>query len=396
MARKKREINTSLLDNVTADMLGGGDMAFFQDEGLKVEYILLELVRPDPLQPRRVLPDRIYQAFHAGQVTPSQAMRELIQIAQLAARQQGRPFSNVLDLLGNPEEDNSEELPPLSPEEQLVHDLVNLAVTIRDDGQVNPLTVVDVSQGITRQYRIETGERRYWATWILRDFISGYESDGMIPCIVIPNESASAFRQAKENTARSGLSAIAMARQAALLLLYVHGYPMPEGPVPPDFYRQALELRIPKGQAETMHSSLGGVTKQRFNQYKDLLKLSDEAMELADRNNLDEYILRPVLQLPPETHMEMIQHIIQFGLTGRQVHDIVKHGMDDDTVDLTREISPHIRGFVRSMQKMSEDDEGDFIQRLLEQENSVSMACVRLESTISFLTRIQNQLQENR
>ena len=218
MARNKRAINTSLLDSVTADMLGGDDMEFFQDDSLRVERILLELVRPDPLQPRRVLPDRIYQAFHGDRMTPTQALRELIQTAQLAARQQGRPFNNVLDLLGNPDDESEQDLPPLSPEEQLVHDLVNLAITIRDDGQVNPLTVVDVSQGVTRQFRIETGERRYWATWLLRDFISGYESDGMIPCIIIPHESASAFRQAKENTARSGLSSIAMARQVALLL----------------------------------------------------------------------------------------------------------------------------------------------------------------------------------
>ena len=39
----------------------------------------------------------------------------------------------------------------------------------------------------------------------------------MIPCIIIPAERSSVFRQAKENTARSGLSAIAMARQAATL-----------------------------------------------------------------------------------------------------------------------------------------------------------------------------------
>ena len=78
---------------------------------------------------------------------------------------------------------------------------MNLAVTIRDDGQVNPLTVIDVSQGVTRLFRIETGERRYWATWLLREFFSGYTHDGKIPCIVVPADKASAFRQAKENTA---------------------------------------------------------------------------------------------------------------------------------------------------------------------------------------------------
>jgi hypothetical protein len=104
MARKKREINTSLLDSVTADMLGGDEVDFLHDDSLWVERILLELVRPDPLQPRRVLSDRIYQAFHAGQMTPTQALRDLIQVAQLAARQHGRPFANVLELIGNPDD----------------------------------------------------------------------------------------------------------------------------------------------------------------------------------------------------------------------------------------------------------------------------------------------------
>lgn len=97
MTYKKRQVNTSLLDNVTADMLGGSEIGFSHDDSLRVKRILLELVRPNPLQPRRVLPDRIYQGFHAGQLPPTQALRELIQIAQLFARQHGRPFSNVLD-----------------------------------------------------------------------------------------------------------------------------------------------------------------------------------------------------------------------------------------------------------------------------------------------------------
>jgi hypothetical protein len=45
----KRQINASLLDSVTADMLGGDDIDFFQDDSLRVERILLELIRPDPL-----------------------------------------------------------------------------------------------------------------------------------------------------------------------------------------------------------------------------------------------------------------------------------------------------------------------------------------------------------
>ena len=146
--------------SVTADLLDG-DPQQFQDEGIRVERILLEMVRPDPVQPRRVLPGRIHFAFHENGLTPTQALRELVQIVRIAARQRGRPFSSVLELLPH-SDDEGDETPDvqLSPEEQLLRDLVNLAVTIRDDGQVNPLSVVDVSQGVTRLYCIETGERR--------------------------------------------------------------------------------------------------------------------------------------------------------------------------------------------------------------------------------------------
>jgi len=392
MARKKREINTSLLDSVTADMLGGDDMDFFQDDYLRVERILLELVRPDPLQPRRVLPDRIYQAFHDNRMTPTQALRELIQTAQLVARQQGRPFNNVLDLLGNPDEENEPDLPQLSPEEQLVHDLVNLAITIRDDGQVNPLTVVDVSEGVTRQFRIETGERRYWATWLLRDFISGYDSDGMIPCIVIPHESASAFRQAKENTARSGLSAIAMARQAALLLLYVHGYEMPNGAVPADFYRQALDLTL-RGKREyttEILAAMGGINRKQFSRIKALLRLSDEAIELADRHNLDEGVLRHVISLSPQDHEEVIQHIVKFGLTVKQVKELCQP-QDSDHAD-DEKLPRHIQQLVKLMRNVQATTPNELAKALLAQESNTDVARARLSSLRKLLEEAEQYL----
>jgi hypothetical protein len=185
-----------LLASVTEDLLGG-DPQNFQDSSIRVERILLEMVRPDPVQPRRVLPEQLHLAFHSSRLTPTQALKELVHLVQVAARQRGRPFNNVLELLPNSDDESTDEQDiKLSPEEQLLRDLVNLAVTIRDDGQVNPLTVVDVSEGVMRQFRIETGERRYWATWLLRDFIPGYNGDGMIPCIIIPAERSSVFRQA--------------------------------------------------------------------------------------------------------------------------------------------------------------------------------------------------------
>jgi hypothetical protein len=69
-------------------------------------------------------------------------MKELIQSAQVIARQNGRPSPSVLNLLpdGTGQEPIDSVISPFTFEEHLVIDLVNLALTIRDDGQVNLLT----------------------------------------------------------------------------------------------------------------------------------------------------------------------------------------------------------------------------------------------------------------
>jgi len=240
------------------------------DDSLQVHYLNIDLVRPDPVQPRRVLPERLHQALHQQQLGPQHALRELVQIVQAHARSAGRPFENPFELLGNVggdvEDDASDhwkERPtaPLTPEEQILFDLVQLAVTLQDDGQVNPITVINLSQGVTVAYMVETGERRYWATLLLRHYHPNRVHNGRIPCLVVPAEKASPFRQAKENTSRAGLNAVAMARQIALLLLHVHGIQLPMGPVTMDFYRQALnlDLRGKREYTEAVYAVLGGI-----------------------------------------------------------------------------------------------------------------------------------------
>lgn len=387
-----------LLASVTADLLEGGPQTF-QDNSLRVERILLEMVRPDPVQPRRVLPEQIHIAFHSQRLTPTQALKELVHSVQVAARQRGQPFQNVVELLPNADDEREDDVETkLSPEEQLLRDLVNLAVTIRDDGQVNPLTVVDVSQGVTRLFRIETGERRYWATWLLRDFMPHYTGDGMIPCLIIPAEKASVFRQAKENTARSGLSAIAMARQAALLLLTVHGYEMPDIAVTNDFYRQALDLdlRNKREYTEAILSAMGGIGKMHFSHYKALLKLSDEAMELADRHKLDEKKLRYVLGLSQEYHAEIVRQIIDFNLTSKQVKELSEgEGFvsenNDDSFD-------KIPGSALKMAKITQaanlTSAQDFARALLQQEGDIHLARARLQAMRKLLGEAEKLLVE--
>ena len=388
-----------LLGGVTEELLLGNPQQF-EDNSIRVERLLLEMVRPDPVQPRRVLPEQLHFAFHNNRLTPTQALKELVQLVQVAARQRGRPFNNVLELLPNPDDEGDEDQSVhLSPEEQLLHDLVNLAITIRDDGQVNPLTVVDVSQGVTQQFRIETGERRYWATWLLRDFIAGYNSDGMIPCIIIPAERSSVFRQAKENTARSGLSAIAMARQAALLLLTVHGHQIPDIAVSNDFYRQALDLdlRGKREYTEAILTAMGGIKKAHFSEIKSLLKLSDEALELADRHTLEEKKLRYVVMLPQEFHTEIIRQIIDFNLTSKQVKELcagdgLDSGKQDDEVEYLPASAVKLAKIAQASNTTSAQD---LAQAMMRQEGDANLARARLQAMGKLLTEAERFLTEN-
>ena len=387
-----------LLAGVTANLLEGTP-ELFNTNTLRVERILLEMVRPDPVQPRRVLPEHLHLAFHNNRLTPSQALRDLVQVVQIAARQRARPFNSVLELLPiGDNEDDEEQTTPLSPEEQLLHDLVNLAVTIRDDGQVNPLTVVDATQGVTRQFRIETGERRYWATWLLRDFMPNYNGDGMIPCIIIPAERSSIFRQAKENTARSGLTAIAMARQAALLLLTVHGYEIPAYAVNNDFYRQALELdlRSKREYTDAILSAMGGIGKMHFSHYKSLLRLSDEGMELADRHNIEEKKLRYVIALSQEFHGEIVRQIVDFNLSSKQVKELCESdgpdtANDDDPLG---KIPAAAVKLAKATQSIVLTSPQDFARALLRQEGDPSLARARLQAMRRLLGEAEKMLTE--
>jgi hypothetical protein len=377
--------NTSRMDDLLASVTGDllGDLPqTFNDNTLRVERILLEMVRPDPVQPRRVLPESIHVRFHTNHVTPTQALRELVQIVQIAARQRGRPFNSVLELLPNADDERDEEpAVNLSPEETLLRDLVNLAITIRDDGQVNPLTVVDVSQGVTRLFRIETGERRYWATWLLRDFIPNYTGDGMIPCIIIPANRSSVFRQAKENTARSGLTAVALARQAALLLLTVHGYEIPAYAVGNDFYRQALDLdlRAKREYTDMILSEMGGIKRAQFSLIKNLLRLSDEALELADRHAIEEFKLRCIVATPTEYHAEVVRQIIDFNLSAKQVKELCEGDTAHQEKDAD-DVSPSAAKMAKVTQTINATTPQELARALLRQEGDASIARARLQA----------------
>jgi len=389
MTTHKRQVNANLFEGLDFT-LDTDQPSSANHRAMTVEHILIDLIRPDPIQARRVLPESIHLPFHEQNLTPSQALRQFIQVVQAQARDRGAPFTSVNDLL----QERSDNVSHPSPEECTLLELVNLALTIRDNGQVNPITVIDVSEGIAPHYRIETGERRYWASWLLRDFISGIDFDGTIPCLIVPDNRQSVFRQAKENMARSGLSAIAMARQAALLLLCAHDFPIPDHPITSDFYRQALDLDL-RGKREhtvVILEAMGGMTRQQFSRYKLLLRLSDEAMDLADRHQIDEGVLRPITTIPPPRHAEIVQQIITHNLTAKQVMALCTETSSAKEASNDR-IPKHTQMVVKILRTAQAAQPDAIAQLLIKEEKDVELARARLQVFRRLLDETERILQ---
>lgn len=326
---KRRSRGTRALLEEMGDL---GDLAGAPAEiagrGVKVVDIVLDRIRPDPAQPRRVLPEVIRTEFLAGHINARQALERWEALVAEEATRLGRPRPDWKSLLDrNPDdrdvEDRSVDPPGQpGPEEDLLRSIVATAATIRHGGQVSPITVVEMDGG--SYYRIETGERRYWAHhWLNNWLADGFDQ---IQCIVV--ERGSPWRQAAENTSREELSAMALARQAATLLLDLHGIrPDYSGPIPNDWYRQALNYRVPRGEGEALRAALGGIERAQFSRIQALLRLPDPVWEMADRFRLEEKRLRPVLKVPDETlQVKLVRMIVEQNLTAERVQRLVESG----------------------------------------------------------------------
>ncbi len=187
-----------------------------------------------------------------------------------------------------------------------------------------------------------------------------------------------------------------MARQAALLVLTVHGMERPDGPVSNDFYRQALDynLRDTREFTSDILAAMGGISRSYFSRLKALINLSDEALELADRHSLDEGQLRFVLTLAPADQVEMVRQIIDFGLTSRQVKALCEHHEADEEGDAPGQPIPRPALQLARFIKRSEEASGQVVaQALLTQEKNPEIARLKVQSLRRLLDEIEEYLK---
>ncbi|MBZ0297842.1 MAG: ParB N-terminal domain-containing protein [Anaerolineae bacterium] len=299
------ESNASLsLGDVDKDIYG--EIAEVDSRRRTAKPVNIFSIYPDFSQPRRVLPSEVRPYWNGD---PQQIGDLFMAWLHIINDDRPEPFDleMVLQQIHLPPgiEGNEDEidrdlvyLRKLPPVERALMELVQLAVSIRDVGLTNPITVVR-QQDV---YRLETGERR-WLAYHLLNLYFADENWTMIPAEAV--QGFDVWRQATENSAREDLNAIGKARQFAILLMDLlseqdyqfsaYSEVIEAGLPERAYYAQVAdgnEFRIPAGEGERLLHAMGLKNPVQLRQYRALLRLPDALWQHADDHNLTEGEIR--------------------------------------------------------------------------------------------------------
>lgn len=270
MTRKKRTTAVGL-EAIFSQVGQYGD----QVEG-QAQIFLVSAIRPDPGQPRRLLPPELYERLFAGE-EPARVLAAWLAQAQKLAKQSPGDLSL-----------------------QKVGKLRQLADTIEQHGLINAITIQENSTVPGADYLIITGERRWWAHVLLNlegRMVKTQAADE-IAAKVVPAEAVRAL-QLIENMARDDLTAWERATGI-----------------------QALREEL--GGTETSWTAIEkmlGIGRQYRSRIMRVLRLSQEAQRLVRDYGLAEKTIRPVtdkLLDHPELQVAALQQLINWQLASEE------------------------------------------------------------------------------
>jgi hypothetical protein len=274
-------------------------------------HLPLAAIRPDPDQPRRVLPPALGEAFAAGDLSPQQVV---------AGWQEMAPDSPVLRALQQ------------------------LADSIARHGLINPITVrrphdgEEVPSGAS--YFVVTGERRYWAHVLLaaagRPITSGDvpQDPGHIRASVVDEGITIRAHQLIENIMREDINAVEKARGLWALRYELSGAPWGgvndssriEGDDSDRGKKEVKGYPTSVGEDEVNDSSPHadlvpwtqvaeelGISKRYRIFLTQVLTLTPEAQALVEEYSLAETAIRPIVQKlrgEPDLQLAALQQLV--------------------------------------------------------------------------------------
>ena len=274
---KRKRARVAAVDFETVDQYG---RIAQKHETTELKAIPLSIIRPDPGQPRRILPEDLAQQLGRGLLDPPTALQQWQQQLQGGAQ---------------------------SEEKRTLAELAQLAHAIALNGLISPITVRRVQESDTAPqgvaYYIVTGERRYWAHWLLqldgREITEGNsrQSAANIKALISPEGITIRAHQLLENLFRKDMNAVEKAKALVALRYELSGvtHGLPEGG----------DL-VPLAAV----SDLLGISKVHRIRIMSVLNLPDEGQAIAAQHNLTERTMRPIiskLKAHPTKQVEVLK-----------------------------------------------------------------------------------------
>ncbi|MBZ0306621.1 MAG: hypothetical protein K8I82_11190, partial [Anaerolineae bacterium] len=130
---------------------------------------------------------------------------------------------------------------------------------------------------------------------------------------------------------------------------------------------------------------------QRLSQFKLLLGLPDEAIELADRYSLEERLLRYVLQLPVEVQSEAVRQIVQHDLDVNQVRRMLEEAQE--AVPQGTAPARNSLQFARLIQAKDVPSAQEIAQILLDKDEDVVILRRKVERLREVLVELERHLE---
>lgn len=260
-------------------------------------------ILPDPAQPRRAIPTVIRQQWNGT----TEGIKAMFNAWVDAIRdERNSNFNLQLYLEADTDIERPEKVGPL---ESSLLEIIELAVSIRDAGLTNPITVLP--NGL--KYALETGERRWLAYHLLYAHTED-EQFGKIAARTV--DSLNLWRQAAENNARANLNAISKARQLAVLLMDLLNEksgrsfrPFTTFEDEQEYYAQVADgnkFRTPPNTSERLLAATGLKHEKQVRDYRKLLRLPSLVWQLADDLNWTEYFIRNLVEKADNDHDKII------------------------------------------------------------------------------------------
>lgn len=247
-------------------------------------------ITPDPRQPRRAIPYVVRQDWAGDPTLVADVFNRWV--AMIEEERGGTPFEVRRYLEA---QDDIERPDKIGPLEESLLTLMELAISIRQEGLTNPITVAPVGL----KYQLETGERR----WLSCHLLYLHTQDQKYMKVAARTvDRINIWRQAAENNARANLNAVSKARQFSVLLMDLLEKKRGDAFSQIDqfereqlYYSQIADgdlYTVPRNTGERLLAAMGLKNTKQLRDYRALLKLPGIVWQIADDLSWSEYYIR--------------------------------------------------------------------------------------------------------